>query len=139
MGEAKKGVTKAMGQVNRQMSLPSLQKIMQEFERQNEKMEFVSDGMADAIDDALEGDEEGEKIGKPDAQQVWNRCQPRDDKQAVKGVICDAFGELVNVPSVTVATPAKAKVCQVDQQQQRGQDGGKSFLHELYLNHVYLF
>ena len=34
-----KGVTKAMGQMNRQMILPSLQKIMQEFERQNEKME----------------------------------------------------------------------------------------------------
>uniref|UniRef100_A0A803P2X0 DYW domain-containing protein n=1 Tax=Cannabis sativa TaxID=3483 RepID=A0A803P2X0_CANSA len=135
MGEAKKGVTKAMGQVNRQMSLPSLQKIMQEFERQNEKMEFVSDGMADAIDDALEGDEEGEKIGKPDAQQVWNRCQPREPT-----IMQSYFNvQLVNVPSVTVATPAKAKVCQVDQQQQRGQDGGKSFLHELYLNHVYLF
>uniref|UniRef100_A0A803P2X9 SNF7 family protein n=1 Tax=Cannabis sativa TaxID=3483 RepID=A0A803P2X9_CANSA len=123
MGEAKKGVTKAMGQVNRQMSLPSLQKIMQEFERQNEKMEFVSDGMADAIDDALEGDEEGEKIGKPDAQQVWNRCQPREPT-----IMQSYFNvQLVNVPSVTVATPAKAKVCQVDQQQQRGQDGGKRF------------
>lgn len=58
MGEAMKGVTKAMGQMNRQMNLPSLQKIMQEFERQNEKMEMVSEVMGDAIDDALEGDEE---------------------------------------------------------------------------------
>lgn len=61
MGEAMKGVTKAMGQMNRQMNLPSLQKIMQEFERQNEKMELVSEVMGDAIDDALEGDEEEEE------------------------------------------------------------------------------
>ena len=56
-----KGVTKAMGQMNRQMNLPSLQRIMQEFERQNEKMELVSEVMGDAIDDALEGDEEEEE------------------------------------------------------------------------------
>lgn len=56
-----KGVTKAMGQMNRQMNLPSLQKIMQEFERQNEKMEMTSEVMGDAIDDALEGDEEEEE------------------------------------------------------------------------------
>lgn len=42
MGEAMKGVTKAMGQMNRQMNLPALQKIMQEFEKQNEKMEMVT-------------------------------------------------------------------------------------------------
>ena len=58
MGEAMKGVTKAMGQMNRQMNLPALQKIMQEFEKQNEKMEMVIEVMGDAIDDALEGDEE---------------------------------------------------------------------------------
>lgn len=61
MGEAMKGVTKAMGQMNRQMNLPALQKIMQEFEMQNEKMEMVSEVMGDAIDDALEGDEEEEE------------------------------------------------------------------------------
>ena len=61
MGEAMKGVTKAMGQMNRQMNLPSLQKIMLEFERQNEKMELTTEVMGDAIDDALEGDEEEEE------------------------------------------------------------------------------
>lgn len=61
MGEAMKGVTKAMRQMNRQMNLPALQKIMQEFERQNERMEMVTEVMGDAIDDALEGDEEEEE------------------------------------------------------------------------------
>ncbi|RRT58685.1 hypothetical protein BHE74_00027546 [Ensete ventricosum] len=54
-------VTKAMTQMNRQMNLPALQKIMQEFELQNEKMEMVSEVMGDAIDDALEGDAEEEE------------------------------------------------------------------------------
>nr|DAD43559.1 TPA_asm: hypothetical protein HUJ06_001789 [Nelumbo nucifera] len=61
MGEAMKGVTKAMGQMNRQMNLPSLQRIMQEFEMQNEKMEMVTEVMGEAIDDAMEGDEEEEE------------------------------------------------------------------------------
>ena len=61
MGEAMKGVTKAMGQMNKQMNLPALQKIMQEFERQNERMEMTSEVMNDTIDDALEGDEEEEE------------------------------------------------------------------------------
>jgi charged multivesicular body protein 2A len=61
MGDAMKGVTKAMGQMNRQLNLPGLQRIMQEFERQNERMEMVSEVMGDAIDDALEGDEEEEE------------------------------------------------------------------------------
>jgi len=61
MGDAMKGVTKAMAQMNRQLNLPGLQKIMQEFERQNERMEMVSEVMGDAIDDAMEGDEEEEE------------------------------------------------------------------------------
>ncbi|XP_058099151.1 vacuolar protein sorting-associated protein 2 homolog 1-like isoform X2 [Magnolia sinica] len=60
-GEAMKCITKAMGQRNRQMNLLALQKIMQEFERRNEKMEMVSEVMGDATDDALEGDEEEAK------------------------------------------------------------------------------
>lgn len=61
MGDAMKGVTKAMGQMNRQLNLPGLQRIMMEFERQNERMEMTSEVMGDAIDDALEGDEDQEE------------------------------------------------------------------------------
>lgn len=61
MSEAMRGATKAMGAMNRQMNLPALQKIMRDFEMQNERMEMTSDVMGDAIDDAFEGeDEEGE-------------------------------------------------------------------------------
>ena len=36
------------------MNLPEIQKIMREFEKQNEVMEMTSETMGDAIDDAIE-------------------------------------------------------------------------------------
>ncbi|KAI4379564.1 hypothetical protein MLD38_005844 [Melastoma candidum] len=102
MGEAMKGVTKAMGQMNRQMNLPSLQKIMQEFERQNERMEMSTEIMGDAIDDALEGDEEEEET-----EELVN--------QVLDEIGIDVNQELVNAPSTAVATPAAtSKVAQVE-------------------------
>ncbi|WCJ42753.1 hypothetical protein M5689_023543 [Euphorbia peplus] len=102
MGEAMKGVTKAMGQMNRQMNLPSLQKIMQEFEMQNEKMEMVTEVMGDAIDDALEGDEEEEETEELVSQ-------------VLDEIGIDINQELVNAPSSAVAAPAaKGKVAQAE-------------------------
>ncbi len=44
----------------RQLKLPQIQKIMQEFEKQSEIMDMKEEMMSDAIDDAMgdEGDEE---------------------------------------------------------------------------------
>merc|ERR1712107_779864 len=55
MAQAMKGVTKAMMMMNKQMKLPEIQKIMQEFEKQSEIMD-----MKEVMDDAMgdEGDEE---------------------------------------------------------------------------------
>ena len=44
----------AMRVMNKRMNLPSMQKILMEFEKQNERMEMTSDMMGDAIDDAME-------------------------------------------------------------------------------------
>ncbi|KAI4376507.1 hypothetical protein MLD38_014260 [Melastoma candidum] len=102
MGEAMKGVTKAMGQMNRQMNLPSLQKIMQEFERQNERMEMTTEVMGDAIDDSLEGDEEEEET-----EELVN--------QVLDEIGIDVNQELVNAPSTAVATPAaNSKIAQLE-------------------------
>jgi len=38
MADAMKGVTRVMGRMNRAMNLPQLQRIMMEFERQNEAL-----------------------------------------------------------------------------------------------------
>ncbi|KAJ6993596.1 hypothetical protein NC653_016664 [Populus alba x Populus x berolinensis] len=75
---------------------------MQEFERQNEKIEMVTEVMGDAIDDALEGDEEEEET-----EELVN--------QVLDEIGIDVNQELVNAPSSAVAAPAaKGKVAQVE-------------------------
>merc|ERR1719309_1695626 len=60
MSEAMKGVTKAMMMMNKQMKLPEIQKIMQEFEKQSEIMDMKEEMMNDVMDDAM-GDEDDEE------------------------------------------------------------------------------
>lgn len=60
MAQAMKGVTKAMTNMNKQMKLPQIQKIMMEFEKQSEIMDMKEEMMADVIDDAM-GDEDDEE------------------------------------------------------------------------------
>ena len=49
MANAMKGVTKAMTNMNRQMKLPEIQKIMMEFEKQSEIMDMKEEMMTDVI------------------------------------------------------------------------------------------
>ncbi|XP_073994507.1 vacuolar protein sorting 2 [Rhodnius prolixus] len=60
MAQAMKGVSRAMQSMNKQLNLPQIQKILQEFEKQSEIMDMKEEIMNDAIDDAIEdeGDEE---------------------------------------------------------------------------------
>merc|ERR1711893_568082 len=60
VAQAMKGVTKAMGNMNKQMKMPEIQKIMMEFEKQSEIMDMKGEMMEDAIDDVM-GDEEDEE------------------------------------------------------------------------------
>ncbi|KAL1509765.1 hypothetical protein ABEB36_004451 [Hypothenemus hampei] len=61
MAQAMKGVTRAMATMNRQMNLPQIQRILQEFEKQSEIMDMKEEVMNDAIDDAMEGDDDEEE------------------------------------------------------------------------------
>ncbi|XP_023012288.1 vacuolar protein sorting 2 [Leptinotarsa decemlineata] len=61
MAQAMKGVTKAMASMNRQLNLPQIQRILQEFEKQSEIMDMKEEVMNDAIDDAMEGDDDEEE------------------------------------------------------------------------------
>ncbi|XP_055691438.1 charged multivesicular body protein 2a [Lutzomyia longipalpis] len=60
MAQAMKGVTRAMQNMNKQLNLPQIQKILYDFERQSEMMDMKEEMINDAIDDAMEdeGDEE---------------------------------------------------------------------------------
>jgi len=65
MADAMKGVTKAMKSLNKKFNLPEIQKIMMEFEKQNEMMGMKEEMMESAIDDAMddaEDEEESEAI-----------------------------------------------------------------------------
>lgn len=54
MADAMKGVTKALVKINKIIDLPSLNKIMAEFMKENEKNELIQETVGDAIDDAME-------------------------------------------------------------------------------------
>merc|ERR1711862_192256 len=54
---------------NKQMKLPEIQKIIQEFEKQSEIMDMKEEMMSDVIDDAL-GDEDDEEEGDAIVTQV---------------------------------------------------------------------
>jgi len=115
MAEAMKGVTKAMGQMNRQLNLPALQKIMMEFEKQNEKMEMTTEVMGDAIDDALEGDEEEEETDELVSQ-------------VLDEIGIDLDSQLMSAPAHATAVPAQATPSKIAQPQGAGgspaDDGG---------------
>jgi len=65
MAEAMANTAKAMGKVNKAMNIPTLTKMMAEFEKENARTEMMQEVMGDAIDDALRDDDaeaEEEKI-----------------------------------------------------------------------------
>merc|ERR1712106_1124766 len=93
MAEAMKGVTKAMGRMNKNMKLPQIQKIMQEFEKQSAMMDMKEEMMNDVMDDAM-GDEDDE-----------------EESEAVVSKVLDELGlemggEMGAIPGVGIDQPA---------------------------------
>jgi len=68
MADAMRGATRAMASMNRGLNLPAIQRIMNEFEKENSMMDMKEDMMSDAVDDVMDEDaneeEEGDKILK---------------------------------------------------------------------------
>eukprot|EP00794_Sanderia_malayensis_P017383 gene17383-19122_t len=69
MATAMKGCAKTMAQMNKQLKLPEIQKIMMEFEKQSEIMDMKEEMMNDAIDDAM-GDEDDDEESEAVVNQV---------------------------------------------------------------------
>jgi charged multivesicular body protein 2A len=98
MAQAMKGVTRAMQQMNKQLNLPQIQKIMQEFEKQTEIMDMKEEMIGDTIDDAM-----GEADDEEETEQVV--AQVLDELGIQMGQ------ELAGLPSAddSLATPAQKK------------------------------
>lgn len=60
MAQAMRGATRAMGQMNRSLNLPQIQRIMNEFEKESATMDMKEEMMSDAVDNAMEDEDEGE-------------------------------------------------------------------------------
>lgn len=102
MAQAMKGVTKAMGQMNRKMNLPAIQRIMREFEMQNERMEMSSDFMSDAMDDAFEEEDEEEET-----EELVN--------QVLDEIGCNLNTELVQAPAGGIGAKAAERKAQLEE------------------------
>ena len=98
MSEAMKGVTRAMGRMNKQMNLPQIQKIMQQFEKESEIMDMKEEMMNDVMDDAM-GDEDDEEESENLVNKVLDELGL--ENMAEVGAIPSAVGE---------PTPAQTEV-----------------------------
>lgn len=103
MAEAMKGVTKAMQRMNKNMKLPQIQKIMQEFEKQTEMMNMKEEMMNDVMDDAM-GDEDDEEeteavVGKVLAELGLENV---GELNTIPSMGTDPKAETVNSPQVNI-------------------------------------
>lgn len=89
MAEAMRGVTRAMVRMNRTINLPSLQRIMVEFQKQSEIMDIKEETIGDTMDDMFE-DEDDEEAATDD----------------VVNQILDEIG--INLGSELVSTPGES-------------------------------
>eukprot|EP01067_Filipodium_phascolosomae_P006596 Filipodium_phascolosomae@DN487_c0_g1_i1.p1 len=95
MTEAMSGVTKAMVAMNKQVNLPGLQKIMEEYLKEGEKMTLTEDALNDTIDDSLtDATDEAE--------------EERVVSQVLDEIGVDMEGQLVNAPNRTKLSPESA-------------------------------
>lgn len=80
MATAMRGVTRALQSMNRQMNMPQIARIMQEFEKQSDMMDMKEDMMNEVIDDAM-GDEDEEEESDAIVKQVLDELGVQMNEQ----------------------------------------------------------
>jgi len=105
MAEAMRNTAKAMGKMNKAVNVPTITKMMAEFERENAKTEMMQEVMGDAIDDAL-ADEATEEEQDAVVNQVLDEIGISfgEELPEAAGLNVPANGEAVG--PAKVATPA---------------------------------
>ncbi|KAM0789195.1 hypothetical protein ACM66B_000040 [Microbotryomycetes sp. NB124-2] len=116
MAEAMKGATRAMSLMSRQMNLPQIQRILQEFEKESSMMDMKEEMMGESIDDAM-GEDDGE-------------TEEEEGNKILEEVLAEIG---INVEQQLGETPNSLPATKVAEPQQRtavamGGDGGSSSL-----------
>merc|ERR1712023_391103 len=62
MVSAMKGVTNALTMMNKQVPLPGIQKVMNQFVRENERSDMTQDMIGDTLDDAMADDASEDEV-----------------------------------------------------------------------------
>lgn len=114
MAMAMKGVTRALGSMNKQMNLPQIQRIMQEFEKQSEIMDMKEDMMNDVIDDAI-GDEDDEEESEAVVTQILDELgvvlnQQLSDLPSTGGSLASTTGAKAQVPVADADADLQARL-----------------------------
>ncbi|KAI5124013.1 hypothetical protein M0805_003845 [Coniferiporia weirii] len=94
MADAMRGATRAMAAMNRGLNLPSIQRIMTDFEKESTTMDMKEEMMSDAIDDVMDDEADEEEEGDKILKEVLDEI----------GV--DLFQQLVEAPSGVLAPPS---------------------------------
>jgi len=61
MADAMRGATRAMASMNRGLNLPSIQRIMNDFEKESSMMDMKEEMMSEAVDDVMDEEDEEEE------------------------------------------------------------------------------
>jgi len=112
MADAMRGVTKAMVRMNRTINLPSLQRIMIEFQKQSEIMDIKEETIGDTMDDMFEDEDDEEAATDDIVNQVLDEIginlgsalvdapeskavvtKPAQEKRAVAAVTAEASAD----------------------------------------------
>ena len=101
MARAMKSVTEAMVRMNKTVNIPSIQKIMVNFQVENERAEMTQEVMGDMLDDAMA--EDGDS----------------DEEEKIVGAVLDeigiSFGDTIpDAPDAMAARPQQAPVAVAD-------------------------
>ena len=79
--------------MNRGLNLPSIQRIMNEFEKENAVMDMKEEMMSDAVDDAMDAEEDEEEEGDKILKEVLDEIGV-DLSQQVSGYLRPNFTQL---------------------------------------------
>jgi charged multivesicular body protein 2A len=115
MMQAMKGATGVLGNMNRSMNLPALQRIAMEFEKENDIMDQRQEMMDDAIDDVtgLEDEAEGEEVVEQVLEEIGVDLKQAVSSLDVTGMLILTFLQMGETPTgLQHTTVAEGRVAQ---------------------------